>query len=66
MRCSIKEIVLYIPEKISIMTGLTFCEKYKMMKPMDHECWICEQNIMNGGYCYPWHVIRSESEVKEE
>jgi len=48
------------------MPGLTFCEKYKMMKPMDHECWVCEQNIMNGGYCYPWHVIKGESEVKEE
>jgi hypothetical protein len=47
------------------MPGLSFCEKRKMLKAMDHECWVCEQNIMNGGYCYPWHVVKG-GDVKTE
>jgi hypothetical protein len=33
---------------------MAFCEKRKKLKTMDCECWSCEENVINGGYCYPW------------
>lgn len=45
------------------MSELTFCEKMKMLKVMDHECWVCEENTMNGGHCYPWHTWKSVRKI---
>jgi len=49
-----------------MMGELTFCEKRKMLKPMDYECWICEENMINGGHCYPWTQWGAEKKAPWE
>ncbi len=33
---------------------VVFCERRKILKVADAECWNCEYNVINGGFCYPW------------